>query len=123
MGLGALGDAIGGLLGGGGDSAPVPGLVPTVKRQIKVDGTALSEEIDKQVESVVVTDRLRMPDSFVLTLRDPGRDVLSKAKLKLGAKVTIAAGPPGAEDPDELMVGEVTSIEAEYDRLGVGSFA
>ncbi len=118
MGLGALGDAIGGLLGGGGDSAPVPGLVPTVKRQIKVDGTALSEEIDKQVESVVVTDRLRMPDSFVLTLRDPGRDILSKAKLKLGAKVTIAAGPPGAEDPDELMVGEVTSIEAEYDRLG-----
>lgn len=118
MGLGALGDAIGGLLGGGGESAPAPGLVPTVKREIKVDGTALAEDIDKQVESVIVTDRLRMPDSFVLTLRDPGRDVLSKAKLKLGAKVTISAGPPGAEDPDELMVGEVTSIEAEYDRLG-----
>ena len=117
MGLGALGDAIGGLLGGGG-SEPVPGLVPTVRRQIKVEGTALSEEIDNQVESVIVTDRLRMPDSFVLTLRDPGVDMLGKAKLKIGATVTILAGPPGAEDPDELMVGEVASIEAEYDRLG-----
>lgn len=117
MGLGALGDAIGGLLGGGGGE-PVPGLVPTVRRQIKVEGTALSEEIDNQVESVIVTDRLRMPDSFVLTLRDPGVDLLGKAKLKIGATVTILAGPPGAEDPDELMVGEVASIEAEYDRLG-----
>lgn len=116
MGLGALGDAIGGLVGGDGGAAP--GLVPTVKRQIKVDGTALSEELDKQVETVIVIDRLRMPDLFVLTLRDPGRDVLGKAKLKIGAKVTISAGPPGAESPDELMIGEVTSIETEYDRLG-----
>ena len=117
MGLGALGDAIGGLLGGG-DSEPVPGLVPTVRRQIKVEGAALPEEIDNQVQSVIVTDRLRMPDSFVLTFHDPGVDLLGKAKLKIGATVTILAGPPGAEDPDELMVGEVASIEAEYDRLG-----
>jgi uncharacterized protein involved in type VI secretion and phage assembly len=118
MGIGAIGDAIGGLLGGGGGGSVVEGIAPLVQRKIKVEGTALSDELDAKIESVVVVDRLRMPDSFVITFRDPGLNVLDKAKLKIGAKIKIEAGAPGVETADALLDGEITSIEAEYDRLG-----
>lgn len=118
MGIGAIGDAIGGLLGSGGSDKPVEGVAPGVQRKIKVAGTALTPEIDSQIETVVVHDRLRMPDAFVITFRDPKHNVLSKAKIDIGSEITIECGAPGAEKPDELLIGEVTSIEAEYDRLG-----
>lgn len=118
MGIGAIGDAIGGLLGGGGGEKPVEGATPAIHRRIKVNGTPLPKEVDALIETVVVHDRVRMPDAFVITFRDPTRTVLGKAKLDVGAEVTIEVGAPGVGTPDELMVGEVTSIEAEYDRLG-----
>jgi len=118
MGIGAIGDAVAGMLGGGGGSTATEGIAPVVQRKIKVNGTPLSTEVDAAIETVVVHDRVRMPDSFVITFRDPKMSVLAKSKLDIGAEVTIETGAPGVEDPDELMFGEVTSIEAEYDRLG-----
>lgn len=114
MGIGALG----GLLGGGGSSAMAEGIAPVVQRKVKVNGSPLADDIDARIETVVVQDRVRMPDSFVITFRDPLLSVLSKSKLDIGAEVTIESGAPGVEEPDELMFGEVTAIEAEYDRLG-----
>ena len=114
MGIGALSD----LLGGGAGGADT-GLPPAMQRVIEIDGTELSEELDRLVESVVVVDRLRMPDSFVLVLRDPGRAVLEEAGIKIGVKVKVSTTAPGDESPEPLFYGEVTSIEAEYDLLGV----
>jgi uncharacterized protein involved in type VI secretion and phage assembly len=119
MGIGAIADAVGGLLGGGGGSEkPQDGVPPASQRIIKVGGTKLSADVDAYIESVVVFDRIRMPDSFAITFRDPLHGILSKAKIDIGSEITIESGAPGVETPDELMVGEVTSIEAEYDRLG-----
>lgn len=114
MGIGALAD----LLGGGGGAADT-GLPPATQRIIEIDGTELDEEIDQQVVSVTVIDRLRMPDSFVLVFRDPGHDILETAGVKIGAKVKISTSEPGSDESETLFSGEVTSIEAEYDLLGV----
>jgi phage protein D len=120
--MGGIGDLVGaaaGALGvGGGSEKPMAGVAAGTQRKIKVDGVELTPEIDGQVETVVVQDRLRMPDSFVLTFRDPKHSIISKAKISIGSEVVIESGAPGVETPDELMVGEVTSIETEYDRLG-----
>ncbi|HET7180831.1 MAG TPA: VgrG-related protein [Candidatus Limnocylindrales bacterium] len=119
--MGGIGDLVGaaaGALGGGGSDKPAADTAPVVARLIKVKGTALKPEINANVESVIVHDRLRMPASFVITFRDPDRTTLSKSKIDIGVEITIESGAPGVETPDELMVGEVTSIEAEYDRLG-----
>lgn len=121
MGIGALADAAGaiaGALGGGGSDKPAADTAPVVRRKIKVAGKALADDVEAKVETVVVHDRLRMPDSFVITFRDPDRSVLAKSKIDIGKEITIESGAPGVETPDELMFGEVTSIEAEYDRLG-----
>jgi phage protein D/phage baseplate assembly protein gpV len=60
-----------------------------------------------------------MPDSFVLVFRDPERKALGDAGVKIGVKVKISTTPPGGDKPEPLFYGEVTSIEADYDVLGV----
>ncbi len=113
MGIGALSDLLGGA-GGASDS----GLPPAMQRVVEIDGTELTEDVDNMIERVTVVDRLHMPDSFELVLRDPDRKVLSEAGVEIGAKVKISTAAPGADSTEALFYGEVTSIEAEYDVLG-----
>jgi phage protein D len=113
MGIGALSDLLG---GGGASDKSVP---PATQRVIEIDGTELADEIDALVESVIVVDRLRMPDSFVLVIRDYKHSILEKAGIEIAAKVRISTTEVGGEDPKPLFYGEVTSIEAEYDVLGM----
>jgi phage protein D len=89
-----------------------------VQREIQVDGAKLEPAIEGQLESVLVVDRLAMPDTFTLVFRDPERDVLSRAKLKIGTSVIISTTSVASDSPEPLIDGEVTSIEADYDTLG-----
>jgi phage protein D/phage baseplate assembly protein gpV len=114
MGIGALADALG--LGGGG--APDPNLPPVTKSVIEVGGKKLDEAIEKLLVSVTVVDRLRMPDAFVIVFRDEAHTVLDTAGFKVGAKIKIQTAMPGGDETKDLISGEVTSIEAEYDLLG-----
>lgn len=90
---------------------------PAITRHIEIDGAAMTDDIDRQLESVVVVDRLTMPDTFSLIFRDPDQGVLKEAHLKIGAKVKISTAR-GTDAPEPLIAGEVTSIEADYDTLG-----
>jgi len=92
--------------------------VASTQRTVKVDGTELPAEVDGALESVLVVDRLVMPDMFALTFRDPGRDILGKAGLEIGKTVEISTGSLRDDAPEVLIDGEVTSIEADYDTLG-----
>jgi phage protein D/phage baseplate assembly protein gpV len=89
-----------------------------VQRVVEVDGAKLEADIEGQLESVLVVDRLAMPDTFTLVFRDPSRDVLGRAKLKVGAPVVISTTSVTSDSPEPLIDGEVTSIEADYDTLG-----
>ena len=112
-------DAVGSALGlGGGDGKADPGLPPVTKRTISIGGVELQPEVDKQIATVTVVDRLRMPDSFVIVFRDPTNGILDKAHATIGAIVKIEATAPGKDKPDTLISGEITSIEVEYDLLG-----
>jgi phage protein D len=112
-------DAVAGALGLGGDNGKQDTSVPpATKRTISIDGVELKPEVDKQVASVTVVDRLRMPDSFVIVFRDPTSGILKKAKAKIGALVKIETTAPGYDKPNPLISGEITSIEIEYDILG-----
>jgi uncharacterized protein involved in type VI secretion and phage assembly len=120
MGIGALGDAVA-LAGGGGGAgaAPDPNLPPVIKSVVEVGGKKLSDDMEKLLVSVTVIDRLRMPDAFVLVFRDEMHTALETAGIKIGQKVKVQTTMPGGDALKELVSGEVTSIEAEYDLLGV----
>jgi len=115
MGFGAIGDLIAGATGGGGTD---PNLPPVIKSVIEIGGKKLDEAIEKLLVSVTVIDRLRMPDAFVIVLHDEAHTALDTGGFKVGAKVKIKTTMPGGDAAKDLISGEVTSIEAEYDLLG-----
>jgi phage protein D len=115
MGFGGIADLLGAATGAKADT----GLPPVTQRLIEIDGKKLPDEIDEQVISTTVIDRLHMPDTFVIALRDPGHAILSEAGIQIGSKVKISTSEPGADSTETLIIGEITSIEAEYDLLGM----
>src|SRR5512144_483283 len=92
--------------------------VPSSQRVIEVESSQISPEVDGQLESATVIDRLHLPDTFTLVFRDPQRDVLESASIKIGKRIKISTGSIYADAPAVLIDGEVTSIEVEYDELG-----
>ena len=66
------------------------------------------------VRTVVDTSLLR-PDMFELTFMDREGIVVDEAMISIGTEITISLGSgPTATD---LIVGEVTSIEGDFDEL------
>ena len=90
----------------------------SIGRLIEIDGSKLADDIDGQLESATVVDRLAMPDMFALVFRDPERDVLGRAGLEVGTKVKISTTSANEDSPKELIDAEVTSIESEYGAHG-----
>lgn len=90
---------------------------PALQRKIEIGGAEMPDDVEGQLESALVVDRLAMPDTFSLIFRDPDLDVLERAGLEIGTKVKISTALDG-DIPEPLIAGEVTSIEADYDTLG-----
>jgi uncharacterized protein involved in type VI secretion and phage assembly len=86
--------------------------------EMVVDGTKLPDDAARDVESLEVADHLFLPDTFMLRFRDPHRDVLGRAKLKIGSKIVIKATSLDDRKAEPLFKGEVTSLEADYDATG-----
>ena len=85
---------------------------------ILVAGRKLSESLQAYVDEVVVDDDLHNPSMFAISLRDPRRDIIGRTGLKPGAEVEIAVEGQGATDAAPLLVGNVVTIECDYDEIG-----
>ena len=96
----------------------MPTPAASTQRTIEIDGAELAADVEGQLESALVVDRLMMPDMFTLVFRDPDRDILGRAGLEVGTKVKISTADRHQDSPAILIAGEVTSIEADYDSLG-----
>src|SRR5437588_9868788 len=88
------------------------------KFKVEVDGRELLPAVDTALVSAFVDDSLNLPDMFQLTFRDPGRTVLEEAGFKVGSKVKITAFADNGPAGDALIIGEVTTLEADFDPLG-----
>jgi phage protein D len=86
--------------------------------KVEIDGRPLAQKFERLLELTLVDDHLFLPDMFVLSFRDPTREVLKSAGLTIGAKVEIAAARLGDEPSETLITGEITSLEAEFDGIG-----
>jgi phage protein D len=89
-----------------------------IKPKVEVDGSALASNLEPLLELTVVDDHLHLPDMFLLSFRDIGRDVAKQAHFQIGSKVKISAPSPAGGGAEVLIDGEVTALEAEYDALG-----
>lgn len=87
----------------------------THKFEIKVDGNVLPEHVDQAVLNVVVESSANAPDMFAITIRDPGREMLKEAQVKIGSKVQVSVFSDATPAGERLITGEVTALEAELD--------
>ncbi len=85
---------------------------------VTVDGTPLPSDFEGLLVSAVVDDSLRLPDLFALHFRDPDRGLLAKSGLKIGSVVIVSVMTADGQTPQQLIKGEVTALEAEFDSSG-----
>ncbi len=85
---------------------------------VDLDGTSLAADLIPLLASAYVDDSLHLPDMFELRFGDPDRIVLAKTKVKVGSAVKISVLTGESTSPEQLLVGEVTSLEVEFDTSG-----
>jgi phage protein D/phage baseplate assembly protein gpV len=85
---------------------------------VEIDGNPLPDDIAPLLVSAYVDDSQQLPDTFMLRFRDPNRVVLSKSATKVGSLIKISVQSADAAQPEPLIEGEVTALEAEYDMGG-----
>ncbi|MDN5804849.1 MAG: VgrG-related protein, partial [Microlunatus sp.] len=84
----------------------------------EIDGASLPDDIVPLLVSAYVDDSQQLPDTFTLRFRDPNRLVLTKLSAKIGSQVKISVQVASAAQPQALIHGEITALEAEYDTGG-----
>jgi phage protein D len=85
---------------------------------VDIDGSPLAADAKALLLSAVVDDSLRLPDFFLLRFRDPDRLVITKSGAKIGSKVKVSVTSDATPGPQQLIEGEITALEAEYDATG-----
>ena len=82
---------------------------------ITINGSPLSDELERLLESVIVTSHQHLPDMFSIAFHDPNRDVLGKLNGDIASPLAIKYTPPDGGSATTLMNGEITGFEAEYE--------
>lgn len=85
---------------------------------IAIDGSPLAADIEQLLVEAYVDDNRNLPDMFVLRFRDANRLVLSKTAVKIGSRVKVGVTSTDSQQPDPLISGEVTALEADFDATG-----
>ena len=92
--------------------------VHTSKFEVSVDGQPLPSHLDAALLQLTADSSVRLPDSFSIAFRDPHRDVLDAAKVRIGSTVDVRVFSGNAPQGQKLVSGEVTALEAELDAEG-----
>lgn len=71
-----------------------------------------------QLVSCVVDENVGLPDTAVLTYRDPDHDLLSESGITLGTPLRISVVTVQDRVRERLFTGEVTAIELDHDTTG-----
>lgn len=85
---------------------------------VTFDDQPLPADVTALLASAYVDFSLRLPDTFMLRFRDPGRIVVDKSKVRMGTKVKISVATDSTPTPEPLLSGEVTAVEAVFDNTG-----
>ena len=86
----------------------------SLRAEIEIDGSPLDAAVEPLIEQVVVDNHVMLPDTFLIVFNDRQRDILDKARIKVGSKVRIKGTALGSQQAELLISGEVTSLGADY---------
>jgi len=87
---------------------------------VAIDGQPLPDPVAHLLTSAIIDGNQNQPDLFSIRFRDPNHEVLQKTGAKIGSKVVIKAFSTKSPGGDQLLTGDVTSLEVEHN--GSGTF-
>ncbi|MFJ8981359.1 VgrG-related protein [Streptomyces sp. NPDC102282] len=71
-----------------------------------------------QLVNCVVDENVGLPDSAVLTFRDPDHEFLQKTGITIGTPLKVSVVTVSGQARERLFSGEVTALELDRDRTG-----
>lgn len=71
-----------------------------------------------QLVNCVVDENVGLPDSAVLTFRDPDHEFLQKTGITIGTPLKVSVVTVSGQAREQLFSGEVTALELDRDRTG-----
>ncbi|MBV8258014.1 MAG: VgrG-related protein, partial [Actinobacteria bacterium] len=84
--------------------------------EVELSGSTLSDDWQSRIVRIVVDDNLQFPAMFELAFLDPDGSGLGSSGLEIGSEITVTArNDDGSVD---VLTGEITALEGEYDVLG-----
>jgi phage protein D/phage baseplate assembly protein gpV len=98
-----------------------PATIDIADPDVRINGHALPVSVDHLLERVVVDDNLRLPAMFEIRLRDPHDPLLPTgvlAEIGVGLGDSVSVSVTYEHGSEELVTGEVTSLEADVDTSG-----
>jgi phage protein D len=88
------------------------------KPVVELDGSALADGVEELMVEATVEQNRHLPTMFTLRFRDQDRTVIADAGFELGTAITITATPVGDGSQTPLFVGEVVTMEVQYEADG-----
>ncbi len=82
---------------------------------VGINGTALRDDLRREIVEAYVDDHLVLPDSFLLRFRFDDPTIWEQIGASIGDEVEIRSGGLGESAEATLVKGEITAIEALFD--------
>jgi phage protein D len=87
--------------------------------EVRIDGRPLDPKLHERLVELRVQDNLRLPDSVVIRLSDPGLEAVDTIPLEIGASVEILLAAIDATSLTSIFKGQITALEPEFSASGV----
>ena len=86
--------------------------------EVRINGQPLDAKLQGRLIEVRVQDNLRLPDSALIRISDPGLESVDSIPLEIGANVEILLAAVDAKSLTSVFTGRITSLEPEFSSLG-----
>jgi phage protein D len=87
--------------------------------EVRINGQPLDPKLHDRLVEVRVQDNLRLPDSVLIRISDPGLEAVDTVSLEIGAKVEILLAAIDATSLTSVFKGQITALEPEFGAGGV----
>jgi phage protein D/phage baseplate assembly protein gpV len=82
---------------------------------VGIDGTAIREDLRREIVEAWVDDHLVLPDSFLVRFRFDDPAMWDNLRARIGQEIEIRSGALGESADATLVKAEITSIEAIFE--------
>ncbi len=86
--------------------------------ELVIDGQPLDRSMAANLLEVRTDHRFMLPAAFLIRISDPQLQHIDSSPLEVGATVEISLGAAGGDTLQQVVSGQITSVEPEFGRLG-----